>query len=85
MADATLTPRQAVELWRETCPDMPVPAHLVEAAGGSAPRKAPPFFMACYGSAEDAEAFSAFCEQRHVRATIRQTEGRAYRLARRKE
>jgi len=85
MGDATLTAAQAVALWRETCPDMPVPAHLVQAAGGTPPRKAPPFFMACYGTAEDAEAFRAFCEGRRVRATIRQTEGRAYRLSRRKE
>lgn len=82
MDDETYTPQQAVELWRETTPDMPVPPHLLAAAGGARPRKAPPFLMACYGSAEDAEAFTAFCEQRHVRATIRQTGGRAYTLAR---
>lgn len=85
MGERALTPEEAVKLWRETTPDMPVPPHLVAAAGGERPRKAPPFVMCCYGDATDAESFTAWCEQRHVRPTVRQTHGQAFRIVRKKE
>lgn len=78
---------EAAEAWRATTPNIPVPRplaeHVAESMGQPEPGRVPAYLMCCYGSVDDAEAFKAWCEQRHVKATVRPTGGSTYRIVRR--
>lgn len=79
-----LSREEAAAEWAATTPDMPVPNALREsvadAMGRPDPGKVPPYLMCCYGTQADADAFRVWCQQRGVKATVKPTGGRVYRI-----
>lgn len=75
---------EAAAEWAATTPDMPVPnalrEHIAGAMGQPDPGKVPPYLMCCYGTQADADAFRVWCQQRGVKATVKPTGGRVYRI-----
>lgn len=76
---------EAAAEWAATTPDMPVPnalrEHIAGAMGQPDPGRVPPYLMCCYGTQADADAFRVWCQQRGVKATVKPTGGRIYRIS----
>lgn len=74
-------PAQPMPMPQAPAPN-PMLGHIADTMGQPAHGAVPPYVFCAYGSAGDAAAFRAWCEQRGIKATVKPTGGMVYRIVR---